>query len=89
VADQWYKIARDYELKKDYDKAIPLYLDFLAAFISEPRAEKMKFSLAQIYFFKNRINDAERFYLNLSLSAAEPIKSIAERRVAKVQRMIK
>ena len=89
VADQMYLIAREYELKKDYDKTIPLYLDFLAAFTGDARSDPMKFTLAQIYFSKNRLTDAERFYLNLSMSGPEPLKSISERRLAKVQRILK
>ncbi|KAB2878068.1 tetratricopeptide repeat protein [bacterium] len=89
VGDRMCSIGKDYELKKEYDKAIAVYLDFLVAFADDARAPQVKLSLAQIYFEKNRIADAERFYLNLSMFAPEPIKSISERRLAKVQRMIK
>lgn len=88
VADQMYLVAREYESKKDYDKTIPLYLDYLAAFSGDARAEQMKFNLAQIYYGRNRITDAERFYLNLSMNGPEPLKSIAERRLVKVQRIL-
>lgn len=89
VAERMYAIGRDYELKKDYDKAIGVYLDFLAAFTDDARAGQVKFYLAQIYFGRNRLADAERFYLNLSLSGPDGLKSVAERRLAKVQRMQK
>lgn len=89
VADQLYLIGRGYDSGKEYDKAIQVYLDFLAAFAEDARAPQLKFKLAQIYFSKNRLADAERFYLNLNLSGPEPLKSISERRLAKVQKLIR
>ena len=89
VADRMFAIGCDYDSKKDYDKAISVYLDFLAAFSGETRSDQVKLNLAQIYFSKNRLTDAQRFYLNVSTSGPEPLKSIAERRLAKVERMLK
>ncbi len=89
VAEQWYRIAREYELKKDYDRAIPLYLDYLAAFTGNERAPQTMYTLAQIYVSKNRLTDAERFYLNLSVSGPEPLKRLSEKRAAKIQRMVR